>query len=117
MTVDRSTVLIVEDQPFIGLVASDILREAGVATLHASDAPDALEVLDSHPEVGVMMIEADLGGPVGGLDLSRRVSSERPDLKVIVTSGRDAGAVEVPEGARFLHKPYASEELRAAVPA
>lgn len=117
MTIDRSTVLIVEDQPFIGLVASDILREAGVTTLHASDAPDALEVLDSHPEVGVMMIEVDLGGPIGGLDLSRRVASERPDVQVIVTSGRAVGESEVPQGTRILHKPYASEELRAVVPA
>ena len=41
MTPSRPAALIVEDQPFIGLVASDILRESGFDTFHAYDAVDA----------------------------------------------------------------------------
>jgi CheY-like chemotaxis protein len=38
MTPSRPAALIVEDQPFVGMVASDILRESGFDTFHAFDA-------------------------------------------------------------------------------
>ena len=108
--------LIVEDQPFAGLVASDILRETGFETFHANDASGAMAVLRSHPEIEVLVADADLSGPGDGLELTRRVSAERPDIQLVVTSGgRDFPASDVPAGARLLRKPYASAELRTLV--
>jgi CheY-like chemotaxis protein len=108
--------LIVEDQPFVGMVASDILRETGFETFHANDAPGAMAMLRSHPEIEVMVTEADLSGPGDGLELTRQVSAERPDIQLVVTSGgRDVSASDVPAGARLLRKPYASAELRTVV--
>lgn len=118
MTSSRSAALIVEDQPFVGLVASDILRESGFETFHACDAANGAEVLDAHPEIGVIVIEAALLGSREGAELARRVSHERPNLQLVVTSGESsAPAVGMPEGARFLHKPYASAELKTLVSA
>ncbi len=110
------TALIVEDQPFAGLVASDILRENGFETFHANDASGALAMLQSHPEIEVLVTEADLAGPGDGLELTRRVSAERPDIQLVVTSGgRIVAASDVPSGARLLKKPYTSAELRTLV--
>ena len=108
--------LIVDDQPFVGMVASDILRETGFETFHANDASGAMAMLRSHPEIEVLVTEADLSGPGDGLELTRRVSAERPDIQLVVTSGeRDVAAADVPAGARVLKKPYASAELRTMV--
>lgn len=108
--------LIVEDQPFAGLVASDILRETGFETFHAFDASDALSLLRSHPEIEVVVTNADLPGAVDGLELSRQISAERPDVQLILTAaGTDLGAADMPTGARVLKKPYASAELRTLV--
>ena len=108
--------LIVEGQPFAGMVASDILRETGFETFHASDASAALALLRSHPEIGVLVTEAELAGPVDGIELTRRVSAERPDVQLVVTSGGpEVAAADVPDGARLLRKPYASAELRTLV--
>lgn len=110
------TALIVEDQPFAGMVASDILRETGFETFHANDASGALAMLKSHPEIEVLVTEADLAGPVDGLELTRRVSAERPDIQLVVTSGeRNVAASDVPSGARLLKKPYTSAQLRTVV--
>jgi len=110
------TALIVEDQPFAGMVASDILRENGFETFHANDASGALAMLQSHPEIEVLVTEADLAGPGDGLELTRRVSAERPDIQLVVTSGeRTVAASDVPNGARLLKKPYTSAELRILV--
>jgi CheY-like chemotaxis protein len=114
MTPSRPAALIVEDQPFIGLVASDILRESGFHTFHAYDASDAAAVLAEHPEIEVVVTDAQLPGEVTGLELCRRVRQERPHVQLVVTStGQDLA--EVPTGARVLRKPYASGELRMLV--
>lgn len=111
-----SAALIVEGQPFVGLVVSDILRETGFETFHASDAAGAMALLRSHPEIEVVVTEADLSGAMNGLELSRRVSAERPDIQLVVTSGGDALAPsDLPPGTRLLRKPYASSELRELV--
>jgi two-component system, response regulator PdtaR len=114
MTPSRPAALIVEDQPFIGLVASDILRESGFDTFHAYDAVDAKAMLDQHPEIEVVVTDAELPGDVTGLELCRRVSQERPNVRLVVTSSGQHLA-EVPTGARVLRKPYASGELRSLV--
>jgi CheY-like chemotaxis protein len=118
MTPNRPAALIVEDQPFVGMVASDILRESGFETFHAYDARDATQLLDQHPEIEVVVTEARLPGDVDGLELCRRVSQARPNVQLVVTSAGEAvEATDVPQGARVLRKPYASGELRTLVAA
>jgi CheY-like chemotaxis protein len=116
MTPVRPAALIVEDQPFVGMVASDILRESGFETFHAHDAEGATALLDQHPEIEVVVAEANLPGAVDGLELCRRVSMQRPDVQLVVTAA-GAEPTDLPVGARVLHKPYASGELRTVVAA
>lgn len=116
MTPSRPAALIVEDQPFVGLVASDILRESGFQTFHAYDARDAQRLLEEHPEIEVVVTDAELHGSMDGLDLCRRLSRERPHVQLVVTSaGRELSGATVPEGVRMLRKPFASGELRTLV--
>jgi|SRR6476646_4186339 CheY-like chemotaxis protein len=116
MAPTRPAALIVEDQPFVGLVASDILRESGFQTFHAYDARGAEQLLEEHPEIEVVVTDADLHGPMDGIELCRRVSRERPHVQLVVTSaGRELEGTAVPQGARTLRKPYASGELRTLV--
>jgi CheY-like chemotaxis protein len=112
----RPAALIVEDQPFVGLVASDILRESGFEILHAYDADAAVVMLDEHPEIELMVTEAMLPGRIDGIELARRVSRERPGVQLVVTaSGPGLTRSEIPQGARMLRKPYASGELKTLV--
>ena len=117
MTPRRPAALIVEDQPFVGLVASDILRESGFETFHAYDAEDAAALLDQHPEIEVLITDAELSGPAHGLELARQVSRERPNVQLVVTAAGDVAPLDLPQGARMLRKPYASGELRTLVAA
>lgn len=118
MTSSRPAALIVEDQPFVGMVASDILRESGFETFHAYDAEAATQLLDEHPEIEVVVTEAQLPGSVNGLELCRRVSRQRPDVQLVVTaSSPELSASDVPSGTRVLRKPYASGELQTVVAA
>lgn len=107
--------LIVEDQPFVGLVASDILREAGFDAFHAFDAAEALAVLRSHPEIRLMITEADLPGPVDGVELAHAIAGERPGIQIVVTASSGTTGSDLPVGARVLRKPFSSRDLRLLV--
>jgi len=114
MKPSRPAALIVEDQPFVGMVASDILRESGFDTFHAYDASDATAVLEAHPEIEVVVTDAQLPGDVTGIELCRRLSHQRPNLRLVVTAtSPEQHRSAVPSGARMLRKPYASGELRS----
>jgi len=113
MKSSRPAALIVEDQPFMGLVASDILRESGFETFHAFDAADAATVLAEHPEIEVVVTDAELAGDITGIELCRRLSQQRPDMRLVVTAASpELHRATVPNGARMLRKPYASRDLR-----
>ncbi len=116
MTSSRPAALIVEDQPFVGMVASDILRESGFEIFHAYDADAATRLLDEHPEISVIVTEAQLPGHVNGLELCRRVSRQRPQVQLVVTAtSPQLLQKDVPSGAHFLRKPYSSSELASLV--
>lgn len=118
MASNRPAALIVEDQPFVALVASDILEEAGFVAMHAFDAASALAMLSAHPEIKLLVTDVSLGGAADGVELARRAALERPSLGMVVTvSGGDLAIADLPAGARLLHKPYASAELRTLVAA
>ena len=108
----RPAALIVEDQPFVGMVASDILREFGFETFHAFDANDALEMLDEHPEIELVATELRLPGEVDGLELCRRIEMRSSKVQLIVTaSSGEVAEREIPKNAKLLRKPYATSDL------
>ena len=112
----RPAALIVEDQPFVGMIASDILRESGFATYHAYDAEEALQCLREHPEIQVVLTEMHLPGAVDGIELAHRVVRERPATTlVIATDGSERRLGDLPSGARLIRKPFASAELSTVV--
>ena len=74
--------------------------------------------LGAHPEIEVVVAGADLPGEMSGLELCRRVSERRPDVQLVLTAaGEGPLATDMPNGARVLHKLYASGELRTLVAA
>ena len=113
----RPAALIVDDQPIFGLVVSDILQESGFDAFHAFDADDATALLNDHPEIELIVTEAELHGGINGLELARRVSQTHPDLQLIVTSAENLEPAALPKTARVLRKPFASGELRTVVAA
>lgn len=116
MTSSRPAALIVDGQPFTGMVASDILKESGFDIFHAFDADAASRALDEHPEIQVLVTEAQLPGTTDGLELARRVSAERPGIQLVVTSGGvELQQTQVPSGAHVLRKPYASGDLQMLI--
>jgi CheY-like chemotaxis protein len=106
-------VLIVDDEPAVRALATDILSDAGFDTIATADANQALHVLTHEADhVDVLFTDVRMPGGMNGLELARVARRNWPDLRVIVTSGYFAG--DFPS-AEFLRKPWSAAELVSRV--
>ena len=111
-----TVVLVVANESRIGTTAVDLLADEGYRVIEARSADEALALLDRHPDVRVIVTDADLPGTLDGYALARIVDMRWPGIGVIATADRTPpGAGELPTRARFIKKPYASLTLRREV--
>ncbi|MGO9848396.1 MAG: response regulator [Methylocella sp.] len=82
----RPTVLVVEDEVLIRLVLADRLRDLGIQVLEASNAEEALTILESPLAVHVLFADIRMPGRMDGVGLSRFARKHYPHLKLILTS-------------------------------
>jgi two-component system, response regulator PdtaR len=105
-------VLVVEDEPLVRMVAADAISDRGIMAWEAGDAVEALQVLDAHPQIGLLFTDVRMPGEMDGLKLAEKVSAEHPDVGLIVTSGQvHVPDEELPDHGTFLPKPYRTERL------
>jgi CheY-like chemotaxis protein len=109
-----SLVLLVEDEVLVRIVASEALHDSGFDVLEAADADDALALLKSRTDIGLLFTDVNLPGGLDGLALAAIVHSNWPDIRIVVTSGRPL-AGQVPDSGRFLSKPYSLDHMAAVV--
>jgi PAS domain S-box-containing protein len=86
------TILIVEPDAAARERTRAVLTELGYPTMTASDAAEALDHLDRHPEI-VLLFSALMLPGMGGVGLAREASQRYPDLRVILTSGHTGDRV------------------------
>lgn len=73
----------------VRFVAVEYLEEDGFHAVEASDAREAIELLQSGAvPVDVVFSDIQMPGGLDGCDLARWIYLNRPDLPVILTSGR-----------------------------
>ena len=110
---EQPVVLLVEDDGLLLMEASDTLAEAGFIVLEAPHADKALTLLEGRDDVGVLMTDVDMPqGSMDGFALARLVARRWPEIPVLVVSGMGfPGPDDMPEGARFISKPYQPSAL------
>lgn len=107
----KPIVLVVEDEPLVRMIAVDMIEEAGWAAIEAADAAEALNAL-SQGNVDVLFTDINMPGEMDGLELAECVHSIRPQIQLVITSGKRAFVdIELPDDSSFLPKPYRSEQL------
>ncbi|MFP4178873.1 MAG: sigma-54-dependent transcriptional regulator [Spirochaetaceae bacterium] len=108
-----STILIIDDEPGIRTVLTDILEDEGHTTLNA---PDGIEGMRMVQENQVDMVILDVWLPhKGGIEVLQELSEEFPEIEVIVISGHaniDMAVKAVKHGAfDFLEKPLSLDKV------
>ena len=104
-------VLVAEEEALIRMSASAVLRDAGFEVIEAATAEAALALL-AHPEIETLFSDVELPGAPEGLALARHIHEHRPDIGMLLTSGRThPDSSELPDGGRFVAKPYDEGEV------
>ena len=114
------TILVVEDEPALRRLVSNLLERHGYTPLLAESGVAALDVWEAHKDK-IQLLLTDMVMPDGlnGRDLAERLRAERPHLKVIYTSGYSPDTLgrepALVEGVNFLQKPYDPRKLAEIV--
>jgi CheY-like chemotaxis protein len=108
----RPVVLIVEDELLLRMDAIDMIEAAGFEVIEAGNADEAIEVLESRRDITVVFTDIQMPGSMDGLKLARAVRGRWPPIKIVATSGHvEVSETDLPEGGRFLAKPYSSVQV------
>jgi len=113
------TVLIVEDEDQVRVLAESYLREQGHQTVSAATPEEALAIFEVVDRVDVMFTDVILKGDIhAGLELAKEAVHRRPDLKVLFTTGSsitDGMKAMMVERSAVLEKPYTVDQLQTAL--
>jgi PAS domain S-box-containing protein len=107
-------ILVVDDEPAVRKVTGRILEAAGFLVTLAADGASALDLVarEGPPD----LVLTDLIMPVmGGAELGRRLTADRPDLPILFVSGYSADEVRREQRGGFrgfmIQKPFTADEL------
>jgi CheY-like chemotaxis protein len=112
----RPVVLIVEDDFWVRMNAAELIGDAGFEVVQAGNADQAITILEARPDIHVVFTDIQMPGSMDGLKLASFVRGRWPPIKIVATSGFvNVGKDDLPEGSRFIPKPYRSEYIVATL--
>jgi CheY-like chemotaxis protein len=116
--VGEETVLVVEDEERVRHLSVDALRDLGYTVVHASDAGQALAVLEMQPRVDLLFTDIVMPD-MDGRRLAEEAAKRRPEIKVLYTTGYTRNAIVhngmLDADVAFLAKPFTFEQLARKV--
>lgn len=108
----RPVVLVVEDDTLLRMHAAEMIGEDGFEVLEASNADEAIKLLETRLDIAIVFTDIDMPGSMNGLKLAHAVANRWPPIRIVATSGhfqmRDG---DLPEGGLFIAKPYLSQQI------
>jgi CheY-like chemotaxis protein len=106
-------VLVVEDEIVVRSLIVEVLGELGYETLEASDAQEAIPILESEQRINLMISDVGLPG-MNGRQLADFAQSRRPDLKVLLATGYAEGSNSsdyLASNMEIITKPFAIDAI------
>ncbi|HME95468.1 MAG TPA: ATP-binding protein, partial [Methylomirabilota bacterium] len=113
------TILLVEDAQRVRAVVREILEMSGYTVLEARHGVEALELSTRHAGTIHLLLTDVVMPQMSGRELSQRLATLRPDLKVLYMSGYTDDAIVrhgvLAAGIAFLSKPFTPDALALKV--
>lgn len=89
-------ILVVDDDPMVGMLIGAILEEEGYLVLNADNGVEAVELLEQ--EAGIGMVVSDMNMPlVSGLDLLHTLREQGVELPFVLLTGDSLEAIREKE--------------------
>ena len=115
----HETVLLVEDEPAILKLTTEMLERQGYTVLAAPSPGKAISLVREHPgEIHLLMTDVVMP-EMNGRDLAGNLLSIYPHFKILFMSGYTANVIAhhsvLDEGVYFIQKPFSMKNLAAKV--
>jgi len=110
------TILVVEDDATVRLIAVSMLENLGYKVIEAPDGETALAELENNSD-GIDLLFSDIvmPGGISGIELASRVRSSHPDFAILLTTGYSPEEVnpvaKTGETWPLISKPYSKDIL------
>ena len=108
-------VLVVEDDALVRRYVITQIESLGYTTMEASNATEALNVIDNGDPIDLLFTDVIMPGPLNGRQLVEAALKRRPSLKTLYTSGYTENAIvhhgRLDSGVLLLAKPYRKSDL------
>ncbi|WP_430913802.1 PAS domain-containing protein [Methylobacterium sp. sgz302541] len=116
---EGETVLIVDDEPTVRMLVTEVLEELGYAAIEAGDGASGLKVLQSDVRIDLLVTDVGLPGGMNGRQMADAARLSRPGLKVLFITGYAENAVvgngHLEPGMHVMTKPFAMEALASRI--
>ncbi|MGI4796415.1 MAG: PAS domain S-box protein [Janthinobacterium lividum] len=113
------TVLVVDDEPSVRRLVTEVLEELGYAAIEAEDGASGLRVLRSNVRVDLLVSDVGLPGGMNGRQMADAARIGRPDLKVLFITGYAENAVvsngHLDRGMHIMIKPFTMEAFGSRI--
>jgi PAS domain S-box-containing protein len=117
----RWTVLVVDDEPSVRMLITEVLQELGYSAIEAADGAAGLRILQSDARIDLVITDVGLPGGMNGRQMADAARQSRPDLKVLFITGYAENAAvsngHLEPGMHVLTKPFAMDKLAARLKA
>jgi CheY-like chemotaxis protein len=119
MPIEHPTILVIDDEPLVRRLLSNILIKAGYRVLEGQHAGHALDLCQQHPGP-IHLLLTDIHMPdMNGRELAAHMRALRPQIRVLYISsdedGLPATGPNSKEDSAFLLKPCSPDALRSKV--
>lgn len=113
------TVLVVDDEPTVRMLITDILEDLGYTAIEVGDSAAGLKVLQSDVRIDLLVTDVGLPGGMNGRQMADAGRASRPDLRVLFITGYAENALlgngHLAPGMAVLTKPFAMETMAARI--
>ena len=114
------SILLVEDEPAVRGLVAHVLQDYGYKVWQAGDGREALDMWQQCREhIDLLLTDMVMPEGVTGKELADHLKQDKPDLKVLYTSGYSpeliSDGLELKEHVNFLPKPYHPKTLARTV--
>lgn len=98
------------------MTAVDLIEDAGFEAVEATDAAQAIEILEGRPDIRIVFTDIDMPHGMDGMKLAMLIRDRWPPIELILTSSKlNPRPEELPLRGVFFSKPYSEEALISTV--
>ncbi len=112
-------ILVVDDEPTVRMLVTEVLGEFGYDLIDANDGPAALKILQSDARIDLLITDVGLPGGMNGRQVADAARALREDLKVLFITGYAENTAiangQLEMGVTFLTKPFEMSALARKV--